>query len=75
MDKGNIVNYIQECYGCGLCAVSCARQIIEIKLNKEGFYTPVIHSIDKCIDCGLCTQVCSYLHNELYYCNYNYSFL
>lgn len=65
MDKGNIVNYIQECYGCGLCAVSCARQIIEIKLNKEGFYTPVIHSIDKCIDCGLCTQVCSYLHNEL----------
>lgn len=59
------ISIVQDCYGCGLCAVSCARQIIAIKLNKEGFYTPVIHNPDKCTNCGLCTQVCSYLHNEL----------
>lgn len=65
MSNNNIINYIHDCYGCGLCVVSCARQIIEIKLNKEGFYTPVIHSPDKCTDCGLCTQVCAYLNDDL----------
>lgn len=59
------ISGVQDCYGCGLCAISCARQIIEIKLNEDGFYTPVIHSPDKCTDCGLCTRVCSYLHDEL----------
>ena len=59
------ISGVQDCYGCGLCAISCARQIIEIKLNEDGFYTPVIHSPDKCTDCGLCTRICSYLHDEL----------
>jgi len=38
----NISN-IQNCYGCGLCSVICAKHIIEIKLNAEGFYSN--HSI------------------------------
>ncbi|MFR4737332.1 Coenzyme F420 hydrogenase/dehydrogenase, beta subunit C-terminal domain [Phocaeicola coprocola] len=60
----NISN-IQNCYGCGLCSVICAKHIIEIKLNAEGFYTPVIKELDKCTNCGLCTQVCAFLHDEL----------
>lgn len=63
MGKNNNINHIHDCYGCGLCAVSCARQIIEIKLNEEGFYMPVINDQDKCTDCGLCIQVCAFLHD------------
>lgn len=60
---GNI-SHIKDCYGCGLCATVCAKKIIEIKLNKDGFYEPRITDLDKCTNCGLCTDVCAFSHKE-----------
>lgn len=60
----NISN-IKDCYGCGVCAKVCSKQIIKIVLNDEGFYVPRITDIVKCTDCGLCIDVCSYSHNDL----------
>lgn len=59
------VSGVHSCYGCGVCATVCARSVIEIKLNNEGFYEPYIVDESMCTDCGLCTEVCSYLHDEL----------
>lgn len=66
----NISN-IKDCFGCGVCATVCARHIIDIKLNADGFYEPQITDVTKCTDCGLCTDVCSYSHEELSLTNAN----
>lgn len=60
----NISN-IKDCFGCGVCATVCARHIIDIRLNADGFYEPQITDEAKCTDCGLCTAVCSYSHDGL----------
>lgn len=61
MNIGNI----QDCFGCGVCAIACARHIIDLKLNSDGFYEPYITDTSKCTDCGLCINVCSYSHEGL----------
>lgn len=60
----NISN-IKDCFGCGVCAITCAKKIIHIGLNKDGFYEPQITDIDKCTNCGLCIDVCAFSHKEL----------
>ena len=59
------ISGIHNCYGCGVCAMSCAKKIIELKLNDEGFYEPYITDESKCTDCGLCREVCAFCHEEL----------
>ena len=59
------ISGIHNCYGCGVCAMSCAKRIIELKLNDEGFYEPYITDETKCTDCGLCREVCAFCHEEL----------
>ena len=59
------ISGIHNCYGCGVCAISCAKKIIELKLNDEGFYEPYITDESKCTDCGLCREVCAYSHDDL----------
>ena len=59
------ISDIHNCYGCGVCAISCAKKIIKIRLNKEGFYEPIITDISQCTNCDLCREVCSYCHDEL----------
>lgn len=49
----------QDCYGCGVCAASCKREAIRMKLNSSGFYEPVVDK-EKCVNCGLCVDVCSF---------------
>jgi coenzyme F420-reducing hydrogenase beta subunit len=56
---------VYKCYGCGVCAAACGRNIIVIELNESGFYEPRITDECKCSHCGICTEVCAYLHNEL----------
>ncbi|MBO5887115.1 MAG: Coenzyme F420 hydrogenase/dehydrogenase, beta subunit C-terminal domain [Bacteroidaceae bacterium] len=53
------VSDIKDCFGCGVCAIVCPKKIIDIKLNKEGFYAPVVDG-QNCIECGQCVAVCSY---------------
>ncbi len=45
------------CCGCGACANVCPVGAIEMKLDDEGFYAPVIDR-DKCTQCGLCKKLC-----------------
>lgn len=60
----NILN-IHDCYGCGVCAIVCAKHIIEIRINNDGFYEPKIIDGFRCTNCGLCVEVCSYSHEGL----------
>lgn len=54
----------KNCYGCGVCAISCPTKAIQIKLNTEGFYQPSIIS-SQCVDCGVCVSVCSFLQTGI----------
>ena len=63
MDKLNISD-IRNCYGCGVCAKACPVNIIDLHLNREGFYEPFITDNDKCIHCGLCRDVCAYIKTK-----------
>lgn len=64
MDKENI-SIIHNCYGCGVCAASCAKKIITIELNRDGFYEPRITDETQCTHCGICTDVCAFSHTDL----------
>lgn len=63
--SNNCIKSIKDCYGCGVCAASCVRNIISIKLNKNGFYEPLISEPDKCTSCGICLEVCAFAHKDL----------
>lgn len=54
---------VHNCFGCGLCAVVCKHNVIDMRLNSEGFFQPFILDVNRCIDCGLCGMVCSYLNS------------
>ena len=60
----NNISNIKSCYGCGVCAIVCAKKLISIELDHEGFYAPQIRNLEQCTDCGLCTRVCAYAHDE-----------
>lgn len=62
--KNNISKF-KNCYGCGVCVIGCPVKIIDLKLNKEGFYSPKVINQEKCIECGVCLDVCAYNHDEL----------
>lgn len=59
------ISSIHDCYGCGVCAIVCSRNIISIESNSDGFYEPRITDSQKCTDCGLCVSVCAYSHDKL----------
>ena len=59
------ITIVENCYGCGVCAVSCGKQIIKISLDKDGFYAPYVLDESKCTNCGICTDVCAFLHKDL----------
>ena len=58
------ISYIQNCFGCGVCAASCGKKIISIELNRDGFYEPRISEPEKCTNCGICLDVCAFNHKE-----------
>lgn len=58
------ISFINNCFGCGVCATACPKNIINIKLNENGFYIPSIEIPDACVHCGICITVCSYLSKD-----------
>lgn len=59
------ISSIHDCFGCGVCAIACGKNIIDLHLNQEGFYEPLITNIKECTNCGLCVDVCSYSHDDI----------
>ena len=53
----SIVVNNKECVGCGNCSLVCPKNIIKIRLNKEGFFQSYIHKSELCIKCGKCVIV------------------
>lgn len=62
--KDNILK-LKDCYGCGVCVAACPLHIIELRENKDGFYSPVISDPDKCVECHRCLDVCAFNHEKL----------
>lgn len=56
---------ISNCYGCGVCAAACSKNLISIELNKNGFYAPNITDSQICLNCGICLDVCAFVHDDL----------
>ena len=42
----------KDCYGCGVCVAACPRDAIQMRLNADGFYSPILDS-SKCVHCGV----------------------
>ncbi len=66
--KDNI-SKLTDCYGCGVCVVSCPVNIISLTENNDGFYSPIVEPQDKCIECGICLRVCSFNHAQVSVCD------
>ena len=64
MSQKNILQF-DYCFGCGVCAASCPKNIITISLNKKGFYAPRIEHNYECAECGICLDVCAFNYKEL----------
>lgn len=54
---------IKDCFGCGLCSTVCNHNVIDIKLNDDGFFQPFINNQSACVNCGLCAKVCSFVND------------
>lgn len=61
----NNISVVHDCYGCGVCAAACNKKIINIQLNRDGFYEPYIGQLDNCTECGICLDVCAFTHKDL----------
>lgn len=59
------ISILRNCYGCGVCVKACPVDIISLKENEDGFYSPRIDEQDKCIECGLCLKACAFNHDTV----------
>lgn len=57
---------IKSCFGCGFCSIICSHSAIELQLNDEGFYQPMMKNPSRCVDCGLCVKVCAFINQQEY---------
>lgn len=58
------ISTFDHCYGCGVCSVACPKKAINMGINGEGFYAPLVNG-DNCIECGICNNVCAFNHKEV----------
>lgn len=58
------INGVKEkCTGCFACANACPKKAINLPLDSEGFYFPVIDK-NQCVNCGRCEAVCQINHKK-----------
>ena len=58
MNSNNCISIYTNCYGCGVCSISCPVNAISRQL-KNGFFHPFVDT-SVCINCGKCLKTCSY---------------
>ena len=58
----NNISKVKDCYGCMGCSFSCPKDAISFRINKLGYYSPVIDK-DKCANCGICLSKCPSTNN------------
>lgn len=48
------------CKGCEICINFCPKNVFDTsdKINKRGYYLPVVGRIEDCIYCKLCELLC-----------------
>ena len=51
----------KNCCGCKACEIICPKNCIEMTVDEEGFWYPIVDK-DKCIDCGMCEKSCPVLN-------------
>ncbi len=51
----------KNCCGCKACEIICPKNCIEMTVDGEGFWYPIVDK-DKCIDCGMCEKSCPILN-------------
>lgn len=51
----------KNCCGCKACEIICPKNCIEMTVDEEGFWYPIVDK-DKCIDCGMCEKSCPILN-------------
>ncbi len=58
----------EYCKECGYCVNFCPKNVLKIgeKINKKGYYAPVVDKPDACIGCGICAKVCPDAVIEVY---------
>lgn len=49
----------EECCGCAACAAICPVEAIDMEIEEEGFYYPIVDE-EKCIQCKACLNICSF---------------
>ncbi len=54
----NVCAVKELCTGCQMCSAVCCHNAIQISLNDEGFYSPIVDD-SLCVGCGLCINVCA----------------
>lgn len=52
----------ENCTGCYACVDICKNNSISMKIDREGFWYPIIDK-NKCINCNMCERVCPVLNS------------
>lgn len=58
----------ERCKECGYCINFCPKKVLKggKKINKRGYYPPIVENADACTGCGTCARVCPDAAIEVY---------
>ena len=50
----------ERCKGCGLCTISCPKELIRIgsEINRQGYFYARWNDHETCTGCAICGEIC-----------------
>jgi 2-oxoglutarate ferredoxin oxidoreductase subunit delta len=50
----------ERCKGCGLCAISCPKELLRMgeEINRQGYFFAVWEDTGGCTGCAICGEIC-----------------